>query len=268
MADPTIGGSVVSAISNIAGGLINRDASRRASNTTRDMALHQMQLQKQFAKQGIRWRVEDARKAGIHPLYALGANTTSYTPQSVSFAADTSLGNSLAAAGQDIGRAINSTRTSGERADAFTKSMQAITLENAGLDLEIKKATLASQLARNRDNATPPTPGIPAGAPGLIKEDLSPDARPVGLVQGTRVWTDPNTSNVDDFWQKRYGEPGEYIGAAAVGWADLMHNFRNMSIGEMLYRLDQMSSIPWDNKPLERWRGAPTAAERALMGRR
>lgn len=36
--------------------------------------------QKQFAKKGIRWKVADARAAGIHPLYALNAPTLTPNP--------------------------------------------------------------------------------------------------------------------------------------------------------------------------------------------
>ena len=39
-----------------------------------------IKYQKQFAQHGIRWKVEDAKAAGLHPLYALGANTHSFTP--------------------------------------------------------------------------------------------------------------------------------------------------------------------------------------------
>lgn len=39
-----------------------------------------IQQQREFAQKGIRWRVSDAKKAGIHPLFALGANTASFSP--------------------------------------------------------------------------------------------------------------------------------------------------------------------------------------------
>jgi hypothetical protein len=40
-------------------------------------------LQREFAKNGIRWRAEDAQAAGMHPLYALGGSGASYSPGSV-----------------------------------------------------------------------------------------------------------------------------------------------------------------------------------------
>lgn len=36
-------------------------------------AKENIKLQKQFAQTGIQWKVADAKKAGIHPVYALGA---------------------------------------------------------------------------------------------------------------------------------------------------------------------------------------------------
>lgn len=38
--------------------------------------------QKEFAQNSIQWKTQDAKNAGIHPLYALGNNATSYTPSS------------------------------------------------------------------------------------------------------------------------------------------------------------------------------------------
>lgn len=38
------------------------------------------QLQREFATQTIGWKVKDAQRAGIHPLYALGAATNPASP--------------------------------------------------------------------------------------------------------------------------------------------------------------------------------------------
>lgn len=44
----------------------------------------QLQNQKEFAQNSIQWRVADARKAGLHPLAALGTIGTTYTPMDTS----------------------------------------------------------------------------------------------------------------------------------------------------------------------------------------
>lgn len=114
-------------LGNLVGGLINKDASRKAAGINRDM-------QRDFAQKGVRWKVEDAKAAGIHPLYALGASTHSFTP---SFVGDQSLGNAVADMGQDISRAMHATRTEEER-------------KQASLDLFIEQK-VAAQEARDRN---------------------------------------------------------------------------------------------------------------------
>lgn len=123
------------------------------------MAERQIALQREFAQSGIQWKVADAKKAGIHPLYALGAQTTSFQPISVGSSSTDFSG--LASAGQDIGRAIDSTRGSGERATALQQSIAAAQLDGIKIDNDIKRAELASKLATN----TVRGPGMPTGVP-------------------------------------------------------------------------------------------------------
>lgn len=123
-------------------------------------------MQLQFAQSGIRWKTDDARAAGVHPLYAMGANTVSYAPSTVGLttpslsAAQTSGGpaaiNEMAGASQDFGRAINATRTLSERSEAVLQTSQALSLENMGLQNEL----LRSQIAKNNTAANPSMPSI------------------------------------------------------------------------------------------------------------
>lgn len=59
--------------------------------------------QKEFSQNSIQWRVQDAQKAGIHPLYAMG-NSPGYTPSS-SFNTE-SLGTGIAQAGNAMAEAM------------------------------------------------------------------------------------------------------------------------------------------------------------------
>ena len=43
------------------------------------LARDQMGLSEEMARMGIRWRVEDAKAAGLHPMAALGASTPTYS---------------------------------------------------------------------------------------------------------------------------------------------------------------------------------------------
>lgn len=50
------------------------------SKSNQKIADQNARLQKEFAQEGISWKVKDAKAAGIHPLYALGASTNAYSP--------------------------------------------------------------------------------------------------------------------------------------------------------------------------------------------
>lgn len=118
-------------------------------------------LQREFAQQGIRWKVEDAKAAGIHPLAALGAQTHSY---SGNFAADTggyskaNMYGRMSDMGQNLGRALAATRTDDERTRAFQdEQIRGQQLDNQGK--ELNNALLASQLSSR--NSGQVGPGMP-----------------------------------------------------------------------------------------------------------
>lgn len=133
-------GELVSGISSVLGGLFGKKSAEKANEQN-------IKLQKEFAQNGIAWKVADAKRAGIHPLAALGASTTSFSPSVVG---DTSFGTGISNAGQDIGRAINATRDQGSRVTGVQKSILDLELQGKQLDnrgKEIENALLASKLA-------------------------------------------------------------------------------------------------------------------------
>lgn len=100
-----LGAAAISGGLGLVGGLMGQDSSRRSEQKNAE-------LQREFAKNGIRWKVADAKAAGIHPMYAMGASGASASPVSVG---DNSLGHSLQGMGQDISRAMTATKTQEER---------------------------------------------------------------------------------------------------------------------------------------------------------
>lgn len=109
-----------------------------------------IKYQKQFAKTGIQWRVEDAKKAGIHPLAALGANTHSFAPVQ---GGDWS---GLASAGQDLGRAIEARTTEKQRVDGYAAELRKLQLERGRLENDVLRADLASRVAKVKQPGNPP----------------------------------------------------------------------------------------------------------------
>lgn len=104
------------------------------------------QQQKEFAQSGIQWRVEDAKKAGIHPLYALGAQTHSFSP--------TTVGTDFASVGANLGSAIDATRSASAKNTGVAKTMQDLALTRASLENDLLRQQIAaSALATTRQAA-------------------------------------------------------------------------------------------------------------------
>lgn len=197
-----IGGIIsglIGAGASLLGGKMNADAAERANEAQARQAELNRQMQLDFAQQGIRWKVADAEKAGIHPLYALGANTVSYSPVSVGSVADTSMGSAVASAGQDISRALDATRTSDERTTAVARSAAALQLERAGLENEV----LRTQLAKMRGQLGPPLPALS----DTNAIEGQPATRTVSLPAGVALAT-PGNESTQDAISKEYGDEG------------------------------------------------------------
>lgn len=219
--DDAIIAAGVSAGGKLLGGLFGRDESKRAAEIQRENQLRQEALQREFAQNSISWKVEDAKRAGLHPLAALGAASTSYAPVSVGTPVDHSMSEAFAGAGQDLSRAINATRTTEQRELAFKQS--ALQLEGMQLDNDIKRASLASQVQKIKANENPPMPSLTSGPVPVDKEDA---AAPMHLRKDDRMWHDPNVSNANVF-ENRYGEISDWAMGPYVLWQDLKYNLRN-----------------------------------------
>lgn len=146
-------GAIIGAGASLASSLLGKSSSEKS-------AKQNIKLQKEFAQNSIQWKTADAKKAGIHPLAALGAQTHSFSPVSVG-----SDYTGLAQAGQDLGRAIDATRTKPARLDAHTGEIQRLTVQRMGLENEL----LASKIAKVKQAGSPPP--MPTGNPNA---DLIP----------------------------------------------------------------------------------------------
>lgn len=151
MAD--IAGSIISAGASLLGGAMNQRAQKAANNVEAWNAVQNREMQYDFARNGITWKVRDAQNAGVSPIYALGAQTNSFSPVSIGTTAATGMGDAISNAGQHLGRAVNATASGPERADAFTKATQQLTLENQALQNQL----LASQVRISNQAGMPPT---------------------------------------------------------------------------------------------------------------
>ncbi|QKI28949.1 VP2 [Kummerowia striata microvirus] len=245
-------GALIGAGASLLGGLMGRSDAKDQNRASRQMqkaeiarqdmwAQKNIDLQKQFAQEGLRWKVEDAKAAGIHPLYALGAQSTSFSPVSVGAAPGYSpavdpLPNAMAAMGQDLGRAVDSTRTAPERVAA--RAMTALQLEGMKLDNDIKRATFASSVQRINQNANPPVPSI---GPFAIPEGAVDPRSPL-MLSGSRVLTDPGTSP-GQAWEDQLGDDIMSPGFLPNLWGMVKANYGNMSFTDILRSVDRSTRI-------------------------
>lgn len=174
-------GSLISAGSNIIGGLLGRQSQKDAAAQTREAAALEYAHQKEFAQHGLTWKIDDALRNAdkIHPIYSMGSAGASYSPVTQAFSSSSPMGDAVAAAGQNIGRAVHATATQDQRATAFSKTAQALALEKGALENDLLRTQLASENARLRQTSAPPFPPASGDAytiPGqaqstLIKSD-------------------------------------------------------------------------------------------------
>lgn len=234
-------GPAIAAGANIASGIMSSNAQRDANNANALAAERNIKMQKVFAEEGIRMRVKDARAAGIHPIYALGAQTSTFSPVTVGAVPETGMAAGLANASQDLSRAFNATRTQPERTEAL--AVTKLQLEGMALDNDIKRATYASAVQRLMQNQNPP---IPTTGPFVVPEaNKSEDRQPI-MANGSRVLTDPGTSPAKA-WEDQLGDDVMSPGFLPNLWGMIKANTEGMSFLDILRAIDRKTStsIRW-----------------------
>lgn len=214
MVDPFFG-SLLGAGSSILGGILGNDAAKEASD-------QEWKRQKKVLQNSISWRVADAQRSGIHPVYALGAPTMNYAP---SMAGDGGLGAGIANAGNTLGAAISN------RASGVEKALAALQLENMGLQNDL----LRSQIRRAN------SPGSVGGNPIIPGSNISGGVR----VADDTFQAPDGDPNANQKIQNAFGD----IAAAVAGLVDFGKSFQRKVEGPMPafapfnpWRLGTMSS--------------------------
>lgn len=146
-------------------------------------AKKEIQYQKDFAKKGIQWRVADAKAAGIHPLYALGAQTHSYNP--------VGLGSQMSNMGQQISKYLS----------PFERKMQELAVERAQTEIDVLKSQLPNPDNLNTINQLPNT-----NQPETLQQDPSQPSRVKGASPAVGwMW------NEDGVMQRTYSNAGKQL---------------------------------------------------------
>lgn len=179
--------------------------------------------QREFAQAGIRWKVRDAIEAGLHPLAALGAQTSSFAPISVgSSSADLRAATvspetlDVGNMGQNISRAIAAGSTAPERLSTVQRQVQAISsalqIERGSLENDLLRANIAKTRAQIGPPIPLPQPGPARTVSGFAVSDdeikqKAEDYPQTGIVRpfGYPLRTNPFFSDGQQF-EDRYGD--------------------------------------------------------------
>lgn len=230
--NPLVGGALISTAGGLAGGLMGKSAADDAREANAAQAAANVQMQREFAQNGIRWKVEDAKAAGIHPLYALGANTASFNPVSLPAAPDNSMASAMSDIGQNIGRAVGATRTGAEKMAANLNLQQAqANLDGQLIDNQIKQAQLA------KINAGP---NFPSGnednfMPG--QGDSGTTGRLVKVLPKERTASQPGRSAQEAGWVPDVGYSRTDTGLTPVVPNSLSESLEDDIIGKFQWRV-------------------------------
>lgn len=159
---PLIGAAIAAG-----GGLL---ASKMAGDRAEEAGEKNAALQREFAQSGIQWKVADAKKAGVHPLYALGAQTIAASPAYIP--GDSS---GIADAAQSIGQGVSQ---AAERASTAPGRVDKRMAELALTRAELENDLLRSQISRNVATSSPAIPMAtdPFAMPGQADSGLSKSA--------------------------------------------------------------------------------------------
>lgn len=121
------------------------------------------EMQKEFAQNSLQWKVEDAKKAGLHPLAAVGAQGYSANPSFVG----SNVGEGIASFGSKLGGAIQADARLRAKDDAEMRKLQ---LENQQLQNDLLRKQVQSKTTRDvvdeiLPKATRGTDAIPNATP-------------------------------------------------------------------------------------------------------
>lgn len=272
-------------IGDIVGGLIGGAQNRQSARAAAD-------LQREFAQHGVQWRVEDAKRAKLHPLAALGMMPSHAQP----IALGDTLGPALQSAGQDLRSAMQSGLSEEERelhdlnSELIKANTQKVYTETAkiasdmALDHQARTATgpalgiqndpyssiIGQVTGVSKFGDTPMAGTVKLDAPTMYTNDPGRPhviaGKEQGMVSMIMPWGEmllPSGKNQESGWEQWNSMP------AYEKWGWILHNARQNPgflrnyLGFQMMGLEGGNSKPFiDNKPLSG--GVNDAIQRAM----
>lgn len=154
-------GALIGAGASLLGGMLTRSANEDARQEAQAHNEKQIELQREFAQSGLQWRAADAMagygKTGIHPLSLLGVSGPSYSPVNFVGGGNAAMGDAISTAGQGLGRSIDASADLDRRLGHASR-LDALVTERAGLENDLLRMRIASEIAQLKQSAAPGMP--------------------------------------------------------------------------------------------------------------
>lgn len=225
MVAPLIIAAGIAAGASLAGGALSAKSSSDQSEAN-------TAYQREFAKHGVRWKVADAKAAGIHPLAALGSNTVSYAPNPV-----VPQDYGLKSAGQDISRAVSATKTQTERVQT-----------NLTLDAQLAQTKLVKAQTHSIDLANIKT------AREMVNQPPMPEMNPSGIIPHQ---TGKNNMGAETLTPGLKQIPSEQISSGKLGVEKGAQPMQKMTIseaGRIYFPLGKSAEESLENDPMVKYK--------------
>ncbi len=144
MVAPIIIAAGIAAGGALAGGALSQSSADKAA--AQDAA-----AQREFAQHGVRWRVADAKAAGLHPLYSLGANVPTFSP--VARAGQSAFGRGVSEASAHIASGVRARGRTAQNAQLTALQLRQAEAQTKIAELDyVMMSAEWSQLQRGHGN--------------------------------------------------------------------------------------------------------------------
>jgi len=218
---------------------MGQDSARAAARDNEQINRVNNETQREFAQHGVRWKVEDARRAGLHPLAAIGAQTSSFSPVTAGIAPEDGAATAVASTGQNISRAISATSTAHER------EIQQIQMASAKLDLEGKALDNQYRLAQlNNLSKGPSFPGSDNFMPGQGNSGL------VKINPSERTVSAPGRPSQEAGWVPDVGYARTDTGLTPIPSKDVKERIEDQIVPEVMWAIRNQLTPNFSDVPV------------------
>lgn len=201
-------GGIIQAGAELLGAGFNHQEGEQNRQIQWDVHRENQALQREFAQNGIRWRTEDAKAAGLHPLFALTGNGASYTPQGIQVGNERP-GDNIGRAGQHLGREVSAAQ------DRHTRDLQIAQLK--ALEAQSQRdfahasyyASEAARRAQQENQTSPIVLDAYNENPNVV---LGPSTRGRNAVESHPLYQDAVQLRPDEMSSRDSRNPGSTSG--------------------------------------------------------